>query len=81
MEVEGAVGADYASFPESQLPAASTTDREAGGFYWESASAGKQQHGPKHIHHQQRRDRNFRFPASQPTSPAINQEICCWWVT
>lgn len=42
VEVEAMAGAEPASFPESELPGASTPDREAGGCYWESPSAGKQ---------------------------------------
>lgn len=52
VEVEGVAGAESASFPESEPPAASTPGREAGGFYWESPSAGKPRRRaawPKHI--------------------------------
>lgn len=58
VEVEGVGRAESASFPESELPAASTPDREAGGFYWESPSAGRKRGRvarPKHINHQQMR--------------------------
>lgn len=41
VEVEGRAGAECVSFPEPELPAASTSDQEAAGICWESPSAGK----------------------------------------